>query len=480
MAFSLLWYDLETFGTNPQWDRIAQFAAIRTDGEFREVEPPVTAYCRLTPDYVPHPDACLVTGITPGEVNDSGVSERELAALIHEHTIRPGTCTVGFNNLRFDDEFVRALFYRNFYDPYRREYADGNSRWDIIDLVRMCHDLRPDGIEWVRDADGKPVFALTDLTAANHLEHDHAHDAQSDVRATIALARLVHEKQPKLFRYYYSLRKKDEVRRLLNLREMKPIVHSSSMFTTTRGCTSIVLPLSVAPDNPNLVITCDLRQDPDEWLDLGVEEIRRRVFTSREELGGEPRVWLKGIQINRSPAIAPLSTLEPERAQALGIDTEACLRNAERIRGRHDVVQRIRSVYAGPARAVPTDVDLQIYSGDFFPDEDRVNFDVIRSAEPASLLATPPHLHDSRGPEMLWRYVARNHSEALSEEDHTRWKSFCASRLLTPEPSSAIDIGTFVRDVKNRLSRTDTPARDKLILKDLLEYGKELERSVLS
>ena len=477
---TLLWYDLETFGTNPQWDRIAQFAAIRTDGDFREVEPPVTAYCRLTPDYVPHPDACLVTGITPSEVNESGVTERELAALVHDQMIRPGTCTVGFNNLRFDDEFIRALFYRNFYDPYRREYADGNSRWDIIDLVRMCHDLRPDGIEWAGDAEGKPVFTLTSLTSANHLEHSHAHDALSDVRGTIALARLVHEKQPKLFRYYFSLRKKDEVRRMLNLREMKPIVHSSGMFTTEHGCTSIVLPLSVAPDNPNLVITCDLRQDPTEWLDLDVEEIRHRVFTPQEELGNKPRVWLKGIQINRSPAIAPLNTLEADRAAALGIDVERCIVNAEKIRSRHDIAQRIRAVYSGPSRAAPTDVDLQIYSGDFFPDEDRVNFDAIRSADPEALLSNPPHLYDTRGPEMLWRYVARNYPEVLDGDQQTRWRSFCASRLLTPEPSSAIDIGTLMRDLRNRISRTDTPARDKLILKDLLDYGKELERSVLS
>ena len=476
---TLLWYDLETFGTNPQWDRIAQFAAIRTDGEFREVEPPVAAYCRLTPDYVPQPDACLVTGITPSEVNESGVSERELAALIHHHTIQPGTCTVGFNNLRFDDEFVRALFYRNFYDPYRREYADGNSRWDIIDLVRICHDLRPEGMEWVRDAEGKPVFTLAALAAANHLVHDHAHDALSDVRATIALAKLIHEKQPKLYRYYLSLRKKDEVRRLLNLREMKPIVHSSAMFTSPRGCTSIVLPLSVSPENPNLVITCDLRQDPSEWIDLDAAEIRRRVFTPQGELGDEPRVWLKGIQINRSPAIAPVGTLEPERAAALAIDIDRCLANAEKIRARRDVVQTIRAVYSGTNRPVPTDVDLQIYTGDFFPDEDRVNFDLIRAAEPQTLLSQPPHLYDARGPEMVWRYVARNHPELLSSGDKERWKSFCASRLLTPEPSSAMDIGTFMRDVKNRISRTDTPARDKLILKDLLEYGRELEERVL-
>ncbi|MFW6292810.1 MAG: exodeoxyribonuclease I, partial [Spirochaetota bacterium] len=171
MPFTLLWYDLETFGRHPQWDRIAQFAAIRTNDRFEEVGEPTVAWCRLTPDYVPHPDACLITGITPQTVQERGVSEREFAGLVHDQMIAPSTCSVGYNSIRFDDEFVRALFYRNFYDPYRREYAENNSRWDIIDLMRMCHDLRPDGIEWLYDDRGVPVFRLEEIAKANGIEH---------------------------------------------------------------------------------------------------------------------------------------------------------------------------------------------------------------------------------------------------------------------------------------------------------------------
>jgi exodeoxyribonuclease-1 len=479
MPFSLLWYDLETFGRHPQWDRIAQFAAIRTDDKFQEIGEPVVAYCRLSPDYVPHPDAVVLTGITPQEANEKGVSERDFSSILYEQMIEPATCSVGYNSIRFDDEFVRALLYRNFYDPYRREYENGNSRWDIIDLMRMFHDLRPEGIEWVRDERGVPTFKLELLAAANGIEHDHAHDALSDVRATIGIARLAKERNQRLFKYYFSLRKKEEVRRRLNLQQMEPVLHTSGMFSSPAGCTSIVIPLSVSPANPNEIITYDLRVDPSDWLDADAETIRRRVFTRASELGAEGRIALKGIHLNRSPAVAPINTVDDTRLQALEIDLDACMRHAEMIKARPDLIQRIRTVYERRPGRSYRDPDLQIYSGDFFPDEDREEFEEIRTAHPEALKEDPPSLHDPRAPEMLWRYLARNHPEVLGEDESRKWKSFCASRILTPEPEGAIDIGTFLRDVENRLSRVDTPARDKVILKALLDYGRSLEREIL-
>ncbi len=479
MPASLLWYDLETFGTHPQWDRIAQFAAVRTDEHFRELEEPVTAFCRLSPDYLPHPDACLTTGITPQMANERGVTERKLAALVHEEMIRPGTTTAGFNTIRFDDEFLRALFYRNFYDPYRREYENGNARWDIIDLLRMCRDLRPEGVNWVDDEEGKPSFRLEDLTRANDIAHEDAHDALADVRGTIALAEIVQRAQPRLFRYYFGLRKREAVRRLLSLQDPKPVVHTSAMFTSPAGCTSLVLPVSAHPRHANEIIVYDLRRDPSDWLECSPEEIRRRVFSRREELAEGERIPLKGVRLNRSPAVAPLNTLTTERAAALEIDIDRCRRHAELISSRPEVLQKVYRVYEAPPPAGYSDPELQIYSGDFFPDEDRAEFAFIRSASAEKLKQNPPELYDPRGPELLRRYVARNFPESLSETERARWKSFCAARLLTPEPEGAMDITSFRRQVENRLARVDTPAADKRILKELAEYADYLSRTVL-
>jgi len=190
MSNTILWYDLETFGLNPQYDRIAQFACIRTDENLEEIDEPIRIYCKPTLDYLPAPSACKVHGITPQMALELGIDEYDFALKIHEEFSVPGTTTAGYNSINFDDEFIRHLFYRNLLDPYEREYANGNSRWDLINLVRAAHDLRPDGIVWPQDNDGYPVFKLEALTKANGLLHESAHDALSDIRATIAMARL--------------------------------------------------------------------------------------------------------------------------------------------------------------------------------------------------------------------------------------------------------------------------------------------------
>ena len=480
MSATFLWYDLETFGRHPQWDRIAQFAAIRTDGGLVETADPVVSYCRVSPDYLPDPESCLITGITPQEVNQKGEGEREFAARIHREMIYPGTCTAGYNNIRFDDEFVRALFYRNFYDPYRREYEKGNSRWDIIDLLRMCRDLRPDGIEWPTDKDGKPTFTLESIARSNGLDVANSHDALADVRTTIAVARLVKQAQPKLFAYYLGLRFKDEVRRRLNLQSMEPVLHTSGMFSSPTGCTTLVMPLSTRRDNGNAIITYDLRHDPSDWLDEPIDEVRRRVFSRSEELSEGDRIPFKEVHINRCPAVAPRETLDESRAGDLSLDINACLAHGEILRSRPDIIQKVRQIYADPPRRRFEDPELQIYSGDFFPDEDRIEFEQIRESSPEELKANPPKLYDPRGPVLLRRYIARNFPDSLDEEERSRWKSHCASRLLTPEPKNAMDLDSFRRTVKNRLSRVDTPARDKVILKKLDEYANALEDTVLS
>ncbi len=498
MAQTLLWYDLETFGIHPAWDRIGQFAAQRTDYHFEPVDEPISIYCRLAPDYVPDPDSCLLTGLTPGFVNERGMTESDFAARIHREMMVPGTCVVGFNTIRFDDEFVRNLFYRNFYDPYRREYDDGNTRWDILDLVRMTHDLRPDGIEWVYGDDGRPLFRLEELAAANRIEHDRAHDALSDVSATMALARLIHEKQPRLFSYHFKMRKKEAVRRLLNLQSPRPIVHSSGMFTRAGAdrpspvpaegpmveignCTSIVYPLSVHPSRSNVIIVYDLRFDPREWIDLDVAEIARRTFTKASGLGATARVHFKGIHLNRSPAIAPIKTLTAERATRLGIDLEECLAHAKLLANRDSLVQKVRQVYTTTIEpsAVPRDPDLQLYTGGFFGDEDRETFEQIHRLDPQQLIASAPRFLDARGPELFRRFLARNYFEILPAGEQSRWMSHCASRLLAPELDGVLDYGRFRRKVENLLARTDTEAHDKPILRDLLDYAVEIDNHVL-
>ena len=293
---TMYWHDYETWGEVPSLDRPSQFAGLRTDEDLNVIGAPLVIYCQPSNDVVPKPEACLITGITPQKALADGIPEPQFMAAIHAQLSVPGTCGVGYNSLRFDDEVTRYGLYRNFYDPYEREWKNGNSRWDIIDMVRLARAVRPEGIEWPNHDDGHPSFKLEHLTQANGLIHQDAHDALSDVHATIAVAKLIKQKQPKLYDYVYQLRDKHRLSALLDLQTQKPLLHISSMFPAERGCAAIVMPIAMHPVNKNGVIVFDLSSDPEMLLNLDSEQIAQRVFTRTEDLAkGVARIPLKLI-----------------------------------------------------------------------------------------------------------------------------------------------------------------------------------------
>ena len=263
---TFFWHDYETSGADPRRDRPLQFAGIRTTLELEIIGEPVMFYGRPPLEMPPHPDACLITGITPQLAQREGISETEFAARVHEQLAEPGTCGVGYNSLRFDDEFTRQMLYRNFYEPYGREWENGNSRWDLIDLVRLCQALRPEGIVWPLREDGTPSFKLEHLASANQLKQERAHDALSDVYALIDLARLIRVRQPRLWDWYYGLRRKQKVFELLDVVNMTPVVHVSSRYPASRHCLAVIAPLAPHPSRAGEVIVYDLASDPTEWL----------------------------------------------------------------------------------------------------------------------------------------------------------------------------------------------------------------------
>ena len=313
MSTTLYWHDYETFGVDPRRDRPAQFAGLRTDEALNEIGEPLVIYCKPARDVLPQPEACLLTGITPQIADEQGIPEALFIRRILEELAQPETCGVGYNTLRFDDEVTRHSLYRNFFDPYAREWQQGNSRWDIIDLVRMTYALRPDGIEWPQHEDGRPSFRLEALTTANNIGHAAAHDALSDVRATIGLARLLRQQQPRLYGWLFQLRNKNKVAAQLDLIAHNPVLHTSRMYSAETGCTTLVMPMIAEPGNNNSVLVYDLRVDPAPFIDLDSAELIERLFTPSKDLPeGMTRLPVKSIKINKCPALAPRSTLSPQ------------------------------------------------------------------------------------------------------------------------------------------------------------------------
>lgn len=431
---SIVWYDYETFGASPAWDRPAQFAAIRTDEDLNEIEPPVELFCRQADDYLPHPQAVAITGITPQQCNQRGIAESEFIAGINQMLSQPGSCSAGYNSIRFDDEVTRYTLYRNFLDPYAREWQGGNSRWDLLDAMRCAYALRPDGIVWPKHDDGRPSFKLEHLTIANDLDHGKAHDAVSDVRATIALARLLKDKQPKLYRYLYDLRHKSEVAALVDVHQHRPLVHISGMYPAERGCMAIVAPLCWHPTNKNSFIAVDLSQDPTPLFDLTAEQIAERVFTRQADLPeGVERLALKEVHINKAPVLAPAKTLTPDRAQHWQIDGETLRQNLASIQQyeqQHgNLSQKLHQVYGRREFAASSDVDGRLYDG-FFSRNDKQAMEDLHRLSGWDLVDWPSPFADERGEEMLFRYRARNYPETLEGDERQRWEAFRRQRLL--------------------------------------------------
>jgi exodeoxyribonuclease-1 len=472
---SFLWHDYETFGTHPALDRPAQFAALRTDADLNVTGEPLEWHCAPADDYLPHPTACLITGITPQAARREGLCEAEFARRIFEEMMEPGSCAVGFNSLRFDDEVSRNIFYRNFFDPYAREWQNGNSRWDLIDLCRMCYALRPHGIEWPEHEPGIPSFRLEHLTAANRIEHEGAHDALADVRATIALARLLRERQPRLFEWALGLRDSGTVMGLLDPVAPQPLLHTSMRIPAARGCTTLVLPLSIHPRYEKSVIVFDLMADPRPLLDADASHIADLVFTPAADLPADlERLPLKAVKTNGVPMVAPAATLRDVDTGRIGLDPERCAEHARLICAALEPVRyKVMEVFGAAPSFAETDPDLMIYGG-FFPRADQQLMDRVRAASPAQLAAGPWNFRDPRLPEMLFRYRARNYPDSLSAKELERWESYRRQRLLHPAHPRLLGYAGFMAGLVQSRAEHSGERRAQAILDQLEAWSVEL------
>lgn len=428
-----LFYDYETFGISPKYDRIAQFAAIRTDSDFNIIGEPINIYCQQADDYVPSPEAILITGITPDYCNEHGLPEHEFARRIYDEFMKPDTCVMGFNSIRFDDEMTRYLFYRNFFDPYAYAWKNGNSRWDALDLVRGVYALRPEGIEWPK-IDGQTSLKLESLTKANGLSHDNAHDALSDVDATIDVLKLIKEKQPRFYDYFYQHRRAKDLLPIIEQHFGRPLVHVSGMFGEHNGYLSVVVPLTMHPWNKNAVVVVDLRGDLDELLNYSAEEIKAAMYTANEDLGeGRSRVPLKLIHLNKCPIISPVNVLKYTQ-NLYGLDLNAALDKVAIVNGHHAELERkAREIFA-PTTAPSYDdqpllsrVESMLYDG-FFEFSDKKIMEEIPYLSEEALKNSHYQFKDARIAPLLFLYRAKNFPMSLTSEEYQEWEAYCDAR----------------------------------------------------
>ena len=475
---TIYWHDYETFGADPQRDRPCQFAGVRTDLDLNIIEEPLTIYCSPSEDFLPSPKACLVTKITPQVAKQNGVSEAEFAITINEIFSVPGTCVAGYNSIRFDDEVTRNLLYRNFIDPYEREWRNANSRWDLIDVVRLVHVMRPDALIWPKDDQGNTSFRLERLTEANGISHEAAHDAMSDVYATIELAKLIKQREPRLFEWAFDFRNKEKVGRVFDMETLKPLLHVSSKYRAAQGCCAIVAPVFRHPVNKNGVVVWDLRKDPSVWFKADTDLIRASLYSPAENLPeGADRPALKTVHINKCPILLPAASLkqlsEPTR-KAWDLDEVVIKENLNRIRDNRQLIESWSKVFEDERKKeAVSDPDLMIYSGGFFPPEDKREMSRIRSVPISQLNDLDFHFRDSRLHEMLFRYRARNSAFSLTAEEQEEWMKHCRRRLVDGE-GGFLNLRQFGAELESLWNSQELTQEERFILEELQCYAESI------
>jgi exodeoxyribonuclease-1 len=477
MAVSFFFYDLETSGIDPRRARTMQFAGQRTDMNLNPIGEPVNEFIALSPDILPDPEAILLTGITPQQSLSEGVSEATFLERFYKQVVQPDTIFVGFNSIRFDDEFMRFLHYRNFYDAYEWQWQNGCSRWDMLDVVRMTRALRPDGIEWPFASNGKPANRLELLTSVNKLDHSHAHDALSDVYATIAVAKLVREKQPDLFEFLLKERGKKPVAALVNKNE--PFVYTAGRYSSDYLHTTVAIRLTDHPQD-NAALVYDLRVDPTPFMDMSVDELLNAWrFTRDPEV---VRLPVKTLKYNRCPAVAPLGVIKDQATQErlkLSLDDvkkHLALFKKHQAQFADNVLLALkrldeeREATQSDLLGNPLTVDERLYDG-FISDADKNRMRVVRAAQPGELAELASGFRDNRLQHLLPLYKARNYPKALDPDEQAAWDSFCQQKLLSGDAQSAV--ARYFNRLQE-IAATSPNAQKQYLLEELRLYGESI------
>lgn len=428
--------------------------------ELNPVGEPYNMLVALNDDTLPSPEALMVTGITPQQTIAEGYIESQFAKILNEEVFTHDTIAVGFNSIRFDDEFVRHLFWRTFYDPYEWFYKDGRSRWDLLDVVRMTRALRPDGIEWPVDGEGRATNRLELITSKNGIDHFKAHDALSDVEALIAVTKLIKDKQPQLYEYLLKMRDKNEVKKLVSLDDKKPFVYTSGRYEAEHDKTTVAFPLT-SGKNGN-VLVYDLRYDPALVVDLNSQELAKKVFASWEERQAEGFVKLpvKELQYNRAPAVAPLGVLEQNDGWSkIHLDQETIEKHKKTLLAAPHFAENIRGIFENkPDFKKSPDPEAQLYDG-FVSDRDRLRIETVRNASERELADFNPEFADERLAPLLLHYKARNYPKTLSTDEAKVWEQWRTERISRQLPG-------FMKSLE-RLSRSESNESKLFILQEL-------------
>ena len=475
MKNSFFFYDYETFGTDPKSDRVSQFAGIRTDENFNIIDEPVNIYCKPANDFLPNPYACLITQITPQIAKEKGINENEFFDLVEKELGKNGTCGLGYNTVSFDDEFTRFGFYRNFINPYEREWKNGNSRWDLINVLRMTKAINPDSFYTPLNEKNKPSFKLEDLTKANGIEHENAHDALADVIGTIEMAKIAKASNPEVFQILFEQRQKNNINKIIESK--KPFLMAEGYFGSDSNYVELLYPVAKSTKNPSEFYCVKINKDISKLIDMNPDEINEYIFSK----DSDDRAPLHSIKINKCPVILTLDNVSSTRMKELGFDGKKCRENLKIIKSNENIAKNIQQGFEAKGFDEYTDPDMMLYSR-FFNRNDEYEIKRIRSTSDSEKQAiTLPKNIDNRIPELLFRYIGRNSPESFNSENLHKWNTYCFNRITDDSFNASITKKEYIETIKEIREDNSLVYKNKEETLNQLEiYLFELEELISS
>lgn len=508
---TFLFHDYETYGKDAIKDRPSQYAAIRTDENLNIIGEDTEYYCFPQIDTIPSPIACLITGITPNNIiersrdpvlRNTVFNEYDFFKKINAQFSEPNTCVLGFNTLEFDDEVTRHGLYRNMFSPYEREWKNGCSRWDMINVVRAFAYLFPDDIK-VPVLNGKPVFKLEYLGAENNLDITRAHDAVSDVYTTIALAKLIKEKQPKFWDYTFSNKGKKQVMQIVEKHNNEMLFACSSYFGyETKYIQPVFFVKQDANDNNNFImLKMDDLDNIKRLLSMDAENVQEALYAQLSE--GEKRIPIHMTKINQCPILFSAEGLE-----ANGVITkEEFIKNTPKYNeyldnfkfvqeNQSEIFNLITKAFASRKGFKDTvDPDIGLYS-EFIPTSDNPKMETfhhhIKDGQMLQYLFKRDFFTDNRLNQLSKRIIMRNFMKEMKKEItpeneanvkkvishwfthcYNRWHHGYSIKNDENERSVTYNLKEFYEEVEEAKAKADTPEKQK-ILADVVDYVEKL------
>jgi exodeoxyribonuclease-1 len=403
---TFLFYDLETSGLNKSFDQILQFAAVRTDANLKEIERH-SFYVKLRCDVIPSPLASVTHRISIGQTLE-GINEYEAVQKIHKIFNTPGTISIGYNTMGFDDEFLRFSFYRNLLPPYTHQFSNDCIRMDLFPLTIMYSLYKKDVLKWP-EIDGRTSLKLENLNKENDLAKGQAHDASVDVDITIELARkLMGEKE--MWNYLLKFFDKDEdLKRINSMPEVFQsaagihrlgIVSSSSFgYTYNFQAPALLIGNSIAYTNQYLWLRLDLP----ELRETTKDSVDENCYVIRKKLG-EPAFLLPP----KDRFLKPVGTKR-------GAEMD---KNIKWLQSNPEIFKEIVDYYRNfKYENIPDlDVDTVLYQIGFMNSSEKKLCDIFHNLPPEEKTRSIENFKTRENKELAHRIMVRNYEDLVSQD----------------------------------------------------------------